>query len=40
MAVATLTAQDRDAFAYLVQTHVDHAAGKPVASLLPPVLPT
>ena len=33
-AVATPKAQDRDAFAYLVQAHVGHAAGKPVASVL------
>lgn len=33
--VATLTAQDRDVFDYLVHAHVDHAAGRPVSSLLP-----
>jgi transposase len=33
--VATLTAQDRDVFDYLVHAHIDHAAGRPVASLLP-----
>lgn len=34
-AVATLSAQNRDMFEYLVHAHVDHAAGHPVASLLP-----
>jgi transposase len=33
--VATLTAQDRDVFDYLVRAHVDHVARRPVASLLP-----
>jgi transposase len=39
--VATLKAQGRDPFAYLVDTHVAHAAGQPVPSMLPiPTLPT
>jgi len=33
--VATLKAQDRDPFDYLVQAHQDYAAGRRVASLLP-----
>lgn len=33
--VATLNAQERDVFNYLVQAHVDHASGRPVGSLLP-----
>ncbi len=32
---ATLAAQNRNPFDYLVHAHVDHAAGRPVASLLP-----
>ena len=33
--VATLQAQHRDVFAYLVDAHVAFAAGQPVPSILP-----